>query len=314
MRFLAEETIAEKRLVKLSVKDKKLIQLLIQNTRMPVTQLAKKVGISKSAIVQKIAHLKKKGVLMNPVTYTSVKISEFSFYACEISTQIGLDYKKITDYLIKIKEVIAVFWYNGPYNLVLALHTEDFQETMDKIQEVVEIKKLRIRKCIGNWLHPPYMFREVSDKKVEFRRIKPRVDDTDKKILKVLDENPLASIVEISTKTRLASQTIKKRMNYLEKEGIINGYEYLPNTWLIGKETISINLIVKGKKETDNLVKYLLSVPEVGNVWEYDDEWNLNFLLWVDNQFEVNKIINYLTKSFKILDYDISVLAAMLGK
>lgn len=314
MKFLVKESIARRGSDKLSVKDKKLIQLLIQDARMPVTQLAKKVGISQSAVVQKIAQLKKKGVLINPVLYSNIKSYDSPLYIYEISTQIGIDDKKITENLIKIPGIVSVLWYNGPYNLVLAFHTKDPQNILDKIQEFVEIKKLRMRKAVDNWFHPPHLFKEIPDKKTGFKRIIPRVERIDKNILNVLEENPIASFTEISAKTKLAVQTIKKHLTYLEKSGIIISYHFFPEVWLCGREIISANLSIKGKKETERLVKHLLTIPEVGNIWEYDHEWNLGFVLWINEQFEVNKIINNITKNFKILDYDVSILAGMIGK
>jgi len=103
-------------------------------------------------------------------------------------------------------------------------------------------------------------------------------------------------------------------MDYMERSGVILAYEYFPEIWLCGREVISINLIVSGKKETDKVIKHLLKIPEVGNVWEYDDEWNLNFVLWVKDQLEVNKIVNKIMNNFDILDMDISTLAAFTGK
>ena len=209
---------------------------------------------------------------------------------------------------------MAIFWYNGPYNLILAFDTDDPQDIIDKIKEVTDIKKLRIRRPVDNWIHPPYIFKEVPDVNTEFKRVSINVDESDKKILNVLDENPLASFVELSTKTNLAAQTIKRRMDYMERSGVILAYEYFPEIWLCGREVISINLIVSGKKETDKVIKHLLKIPEVGNVWEYDDEWNLNFVLWVKDQLEVNKIVNKIMNNFDILDMDISTLAAFTGK
>jgi|ETNmetMinimDraft_2_1059921.scaffolds.fasta_scaffold05387_3 Lrp/AsnC family transcriptional regulator for asnA, asnC and gidA len=314
MRFLIKEAYAKKVSEKLSVKDKKLIQLLIQDARTPITQLAKKVGISKSAVIQKISSLKKRGILMEPILYSKIKTHETSFYVFDILTQIGMGNKKITEELLEIEEIVVVLWYNGNYNLLLAFNTNDPSEIIEKIEKVIEIKKLRIRKVIDNWFHPPYLFKEISDKKVEFKRVNLKIDEIDKKILRVLEDNPLASFVEISTKTRLAAQTIKKHLNYLEKSGIIIAYHFFPEVWLCGRNLISINLSVKGKKEIEKLVKYLLTISEVGNIWEFDDEWNINVVLWVKEQLEVNKIINHITSNFKILEYDISVLAAMVGK
>jgi len=45
-----------------------------------------------------------------------------------------------------------------------------------------------------------------------------------------------------------------------------------------------------------------------------ENRWNINFVLWVDHQTEVNKILNDLHNNFKILDTEISILVAMVGK
>ena len=90
MRFLIKETESGKEKVKLSVKDKKLLQLLIQDSRMSVTQLAKKVGISKSAIVQKIESLKKRGIWLDYHLHTRPALFDAGMYIFDISTQLGM--------------------------------------------------------------------------------------------------------------------------------------------------------------------------------------------------------------------------------
>ena len=84
--------------------------------------------------------------------------------------------------------------------------------------------------------------------------------------------------------------------------------------WLCGKEAISINLISRGKGNTDALINHLLKIPSVSNIWESHHEWNLNFILWVDEQFEANKIINDLMTKFAILNIDVSTIVGFSGK
>jgi len=72
--------------------------------------------------------------------------------------------------------------------------------------------------------------------------------------------------------------------------------------------------MVKGKKETEKILEHLLQIPQTSNVWEWDNEWNINVVFWVEEQIEINKILNNLHNNFKILDTEISVLVAMAGK
>ena len=112
----------------------------------------------------------------------------------------------------------------------------------------------------------------------------------------------------------MAPQTIKKHLEKLEKNKIILGFSAFPNPWFCGREVVGVSLIVKGKKETEKIIKRLLQFPQTSNVWECDSEWNINVVFWVEKQIEINKILNELYGSFKILDSDISVLVAMVGK
>ncbi|MFH1802060.1 MAG: hypothetical protein ABH864_01255 [archaeon] len=56
-------------------------------------------------------------------------------------------------------------------------------------------------------------------------------------------------------------------------------------------------------------------MPQTGNVWELDHEWNLNVVFWVDNQIEVGKILEDLSKNYTgILDMDVMVMVKMVGR
>ncbi|MBI2043712.1 Lrp/AsnC family transcriptional regulator [Candidatus Pacearchaeota archaeon] len=314
MRFLIRETESGKEKVKLSVKDKKLLQLLIQDSRMSITQLAKKIGISKPAITQKIESLKKRGIWLDYHLHTRPAVFDTDMYVFDISTQLGMTTKEMNIELLKLKETIGVLWYNSPYNLIMAVKTSEPGEVIDKISEILEIKKFRIRRVKDNWFHPMHLFKEIPDKHIEFTNTKAKIDETDKKILNYLYGNPNTTFAEMSEKTKLSPITIKKRLLELEKNKTISAFSGFVDPWLCGKEVVGISLIVKGKKETEKLIKHLLQVPQTSNIWEFYNEWNVNFVLWVDNQADVNKILNSVHSNFKILDTEISVLAAMIGK
>ena len=53
------------------------------------------------------------------------------------------------------------------------------------------------------------------------------MDDIDRKILKILQENARTSLKTIAEKTFLSSPAVSARIEKLEKDGIISGYHAL---------------------------------------------------------------------------------------
>ncbi|RLM18073.1 AsnC family transcriptional regulator [Brenneria alni] len=50
------------------------------------------------------------------------------------------------------------------------------------------------------------------------------MNETDQQIITLLRENARMSVTEISTRIKVSRATVQKRMEHLEKEGIISGY------------------------------------------------------------------------------------------
>ncbi len=315
MRFLIKEIEAQKKTIKLSVKDKKLIQLLIQDGRAPVSELARKIQISKSAVTQKIIALKQKGVLLDPVLYLNVKAEKMPFYIIQIATDFGLDNEQTTRKLLEIPEISAVLWYNSQLNLLLGCYSNDIHKTTEKIENIFNIKKLRIARISDNWFHPPHVFKEIPDIKVNYKKVEIKEEKIDYPILNVLSANPRATLLEISEKTHISPKTIKKKIDEMKKSGIIIKTSNFINFWTCERELISVSFIIKGRKNLDKAIEKLLSFPQTGNVWEFDHEWNLNVVFWVSDQLEIRKILTELNKEVKeILDTEIMILSKMVGK
>jgi len=316
MRFMLKESYAEKRYTKLSVKDKKLIQLLIQDSRATISELAKKVGISKSAIVQKIKSLTKKGILLDPIVYTNVNLSiNEKTYSYHIKTQLGMNKEEVNNKLLSIKGLTAILWYNGAFDIILTSVDAEPQDIIEEIEKIIPIKKLRIQKVIGNWFHPPHLFNEIKDVSIKLNRNTSELTKLDEKILLYLHEKPKASLVDIAENIKSSPITIKKRIIQLKKNNSIISFSNYINFWKVNKDLISVSFIVKGNNNTDNLIKKILKIPQAGNIWEFDHEWNINTVFWVENQYEINKILESINKDCNgILDVEIMAMAGMVGK
>ena len=77
MRYLQKIKGMEK--LKLDLKDKKILSLLSINSRIPLTQLSKKVALSRDAVNYRIKNYEKKGVIQG--YRTMVDLGKFDYKA-----------------------------------------------------------------------------------------------------------------------------------------------------------------------------------------------------------------------------------------
>ncbi len=89
------------------------------------------------------------------------------------------------------------------------------------------------------------------------------MDDIDRRILKLLQENARMSLKTIAEKTFLSSPAVSARIEKLEKEGILSGYHAAVDPVKLGYHIIAfINLnVMADDKET--FYSYAKAVPNV---------------------------------------------------
>lgn len=101
------------------------------------------------------------------------------------------------------------------------------------------------------------------------RRGSKFLDEIDLKLLRILQENPRASLREISRKLDLPKATAHYRLKKLESSGIIRGYRALLNHELLGFEYVTITLVRGryGRDYHDQIGYMLSSLPYVQGVY-----------------------------------------------
>jgi Lrp/AsnC family leucine-responsive transcriptional regulator len=93
------------------------------------------------------------------------------------------------------------------------------------------------------------------------------VDDTDKKILRLLQDNARISNAEIARHVKLAPSAVLKRIRRLEDDGVIIAYETRVNRHKVGLDISSMVLISTGEKPgTLEIGKRIAALPEVQDV------------------------------------------------
>lgn len=111
--------------------DRKILQYLVKNARMPFLEIARECGISGAAIHQRVKKLDEMGVIKG--SYLEVDPKSLGFDVCAI---IGVSvaepslYHKTVETIKGIPEVVECHYITGAFNIMLKVYCVDNEHLM----------------------------------------------------------------------------------------------------------------------------------------------------------------------------------------
>lgn len=126
-------------------KDEVLLSLLQSDAELSLTELGKRLGLSKMAVSNRIRRLKGAGALVGSFYKVNAeKVGQgyliVSQAACEVS---GPEQQKIAAQIAKIPGVQTVYLTFGPYDILFIARRRDMQSARDLLYDVTHIKGIR---------------------------------------------------------------------------------------------------------------------------------------------------------------------------
>lgn len=121
--------------------DKKILEMISCNARLPFKEVADVCGVSRAAVHQRVQHLIDDGVIIGSGFH--VDPSCLGYNTCTyvgITLEKGSMYKSVVDELEKIPEIVECHFTTGPYTMLIKLYARDNAHLMtllnDRIQEI----------------------------------------------------------------------------------------------------------------------------------------------------------------------------------
>lgn len=129
---------------------------------------------------------------------------------------------------------------------------------------------------------------------------KIELDTIDRKIIAQLDKNSRISYSDLGRKIRVAKETVKYRMNQLEKLGVLNGFYTVVDFSKLGFTLYRIYVRIKNtdpKKEIE-ILNYLKESENVAILYRINGPFHIVVGIWMRNIWEYEKFWNSIKEKF----------------
>ena len=300
-------------MVKIDVKDRKILYHLYENSRQSLNNIGKKVGLSKELVRYRINRLQNEGVIQQYTTRINTAALGYGairfYYSLQFATpEIK---KEIIDFFVQNKHTVGIFEFEGKYDLQVGIFSKfpDFSGEINSFYDEIQ-KKYRdyLDEQIGTALIYIEMFdcsfllEEKDRKPRSFMGIaKPliKVDDFDIKILRILNSDARTPTVDIAKKLNSTVTTIKTRMDKLMKGNIIRKFSIIIDWDKIGYRSYIVEINLKNYNKKYEIMNYVRQNP---NLWfimgSIGHNIDLEFEFVLESVTRLHEIIKDLSTTF----------------
>lgn len=303
-------------MVKLDLLDRKILFELDLDSRVPVTQLAKKVHASKDTVNFRLKKLVQNGFIKNFITtiYTS-HLNQFYyklFYKFHKTTP-EID-KKIINFIQNYEKTAWFGSFEGPYDLAFLIIAKSVYDLENFLTE--------FRKLFGDYIleQEIHTLTSVHRFNLKFfhnsKRVKhtqypkelkdPNLDKIDYNILTTIANNSRIPIIDLARDLNIDSSTVIYRLNNLKKKKILGTYTLAVDFSKFGVQHYQINFILKNHEAISKLITYFSNHKNATFATTTIGKYDLAVELVAENNLELRNILDDVRSKFsnEINDYD----------
>lgn len=124
---------------KIDTLDKKILEIVMNNARIPSKDVAQVCGVSRAAVHQRIQRLIDDGVIIGSGYNVNPKLLGYS--TCTfigLTLERGSMYRTVVPELLKIKEVVECHFTTGHYTMMIKVYARDNEHLMSLVNDRIQ--------------------------------------------------------------------------------------------------------------------------------------------------------------------------------
>ncbi|HIH15756.1 MAG: leucine-responsive regulatory protein, Lrp/AsnC family transcriptional regulator, leucine-responsive regulatory protein [archaeon GW2011_AR17] len=287
--------------------DKKLLNHLNANARMPETELAKKIGRSKESTRYRIKRLQEEKVITG--FFTRINPYALGYEQYTVYLELRVNEKKNEELFNRIQKDPSIYWVgttDGKWNLGITMLVEsprDFYEKYNRL--ILDLEEQIISKEIIIPIDVTIFSLSFLVKEAEYAlTIEPteiHIDEKDKIILNTLQADGRMRLIDIAKKTGFNTAFVRKKMKELEKSKVIINYGTGINLRMLRYTTYRVALGVKENSEKvfGKLKAFAKKERNIIHIIRSIAKWDYELVLVTKEYEEYIQTMSRLKESFK---------------
>ena len=129
----------KKDILKLDGIDKKILKLLMENSRRPILEIAKNIGISGAAIHQRLRKLESQNLIIGSSIIVNTKVLGFTTMAfIGIFLDKATSNKTVVNQLKEIPEILECHYTTGDWSVLAKLICKDNEDLMEILTKKIQ--------------------------------------------------------------------------------------------------------------------------------------------------------------------------------
>ena len=298
-------------MVKIDLKDKKILYELDFNSRQPFSIIGKKTGLHKNVVAYRINRLIKKRVIRHFYTVIdSFKLGYNCFRVYIVLRHINPEIKKeIIDYFVNNKYTWWVGSFEGNYDLAVVMWVKElydfhnfWEETLKKYHHYflnqIFCNYVQLQLFRHSFILDGYKKTDREKWKITGGERKVETDELDFQILQLLANNARITTREIAAKTNATINTTNNRIKRLMDLDIIQGFRVNIDYSKLGYQFFKLNIDLNDYNEREKIISYIKYNPHLEMIDKSIGYYDLELDFWVEGLDQIHEIMDNLTLKF----------------
>ena len=290
--------------IKIDVKDTKILSILAENSRLPASEIAKKVQLSRDAVAYRIKRLQEEEVILSfspVINFAAVGYSEFHvFFLLDENNRV--EQQELITYLVQHNHTRSVMKYTDTWDLewvLIARNLNEFEQIVTDVatrfhhvvlekDQLAVIEKYFSHTYPQQYTHPPTPTEPAS------------LDDTDRSLLTLLAQDCRQSSYELGKALHMSPDAALYRIKKLMSTGVITRFttlinlSALKNSWY----TYAIRFRKFDQKDQATFLEFARSQHQVIRATKLFGPWQAMLSIVASSPESYHKIVKETKNAF----------------
>lgn len=296
--------------------DTDLLYLWLENARIRLKELSKKLQKSSQRLKYSLIVLEKRGIIKDAYcifdySYFGIILFRVYFKGGYISEK---DKEQILKKLYDNPYIVSIYEMSGEFDLALEIASPNpsrFNKELKKIRALIQtLNSYKVLLNIVTHMYPrSYLIKNLKLMESPTHHIigGDRTIETFTKpemaIMRNMSINPKIRLTKLAKKSRISVKTVTKILKNLRERNIIKGFKHTLDTDKIGldKFRLFLKLHNLSPEKEDELMNHMLNTKEIVQVNKTVGDWDMEIDIEAFDKIRIRSLITEFREKFKEL-------------